>query len=174
MFGSLEGKRHDCTLLRESNVMPKLIQYAYDANGTALCLYGDPAYPLSVHLHSPFQHRPVNPQKQAFDTSMSKVRIAVELLFGNICYWFAFVDLKKKLKCLSAVGKIYLKCAFLTNARTCLYGNTTCAYFDIMPPQKEFFSAGSAARYTRDILGLNFSSHPKHLIYSISLYFKNN
>ena len=31
-----------------------LEQYAFSGNGTPMCLYGDPAYPLRVHLQSPF------------------------------------------------------------------------------------------------------------------------
>ena len=45
---------------------------------------------------------------------------------------------QEKLKLnLSAVGKFYLTCALLTNARTCLYGNITSQYFEIDPPSLE-------------------------------------
>ena len=100
-------------------------------------MYGDPAYPLRNQLQSPFPN-PVTPQQQAFNKSMSKVRIAVEWLFGDIANWWAFVDFKKNLKLgLSAIEKIYLTSALLTNARTCLYGNVTSEYFDISPPTLE-------------------------------------
>ena len=38
MFGPLEGKRHDCALLRISQLLPKLNQHAFGINGNALCL----------------------------------------------------------------------------------------------------------------------------------------
>ena len=69
---------------------------------------------------------------------MSAVRISVEWLFSDIANWFAFIDFKKKCKInLSAVGKFYLVCALLTNARTCLYGNVTSEYFGMSPPELE-------------------------------------
>ena len=68
MFGPLEGKRHDCALLRESNLLPKLNQYAFNQRGDALCLYGDPAYPITNHLQAPFP-TPLTPQEQLYNKS---------------------------------------------------------------------------------------------------------
>ena len=106
MYGPIEGKRHDCSLLRMSNLLPKLTQYAVDTNGNSLCLYGDPAYPLRVHLQCPFRGNRITPQQTAFNRSMSQVRVAVEWLFGDITRWWAFMDFKKNLKInLSAIWK---------------------------------------------------------------------
>ena len=45
---------------------------------------------------------------------MSKVRINVEWIFGDIINYFKFLDFKKDLKLqLSAIGKMYLVCAIL-------------------------------------------------------------
>ena len=138
MYGPIEGKRHDCSLLRMSNLLPKLTQYAVDTNGNSLCLYGDPAYPLRVHLQCPFRGNRITPQQTAFNRSMSQVRVAVEWLFGDITRWWAFMDFKKNLKInLSAIGKMYLICALLTNAKTCLYGNMTSQFFNCDPPSLE-------------------------------------
>ena len=124
MYGPIEGKRHDCALLRLSNLLTKLEQYAISTNGISLCLYGDPAYPIRMHLQCPFRSIAFSPQQIAFNTSMSQVRTAVEWVFGDITKWWAFTDFKKNLKLnLSSVGKMYLICALLTNAKTCLYGN---------------------------------------------------
>ena len=49
MSSVLDGRRHDASILAESGVMNDLEQHAFSPNGTPLCLYGDPAYPLSVH-----------------------------------------------------------------------------------------------------------------------------
>ena len=66
---------------------------------------------------------------------MSKVRVCVEWVFGDITNYFAFLDYKKNLKVgLSAVEKMYVTCGLLQNARTCLYKNTTSIFFDIDPP----------------------------------------
>ena len=141
LFGPIEGRHHDCYLLRESHLLQTLEQYAFDSNGAALCLYGDPAYPLRVHLQAPFKEPRLQPIQQEFNTRMSRTRVTVEWLFGDISSWFAFLDFKKNLKLnLSAVGKMYLVCALLTNARTCLYGNLTSDYFGCEPPiLEEYF-----------------------------------
>ena len=66
---------------------------------------------------------------------MSKVRSSVEWIFGDIIDYFKFLDFKKDLKLdLSPVGKMYIVCALLRNALTCLYGNTTSEFFQLDPP----------------------------------------
>ena len=104
-------------------------------------LYGDPAYTVRVHLQGPFKGAIITPQMQAFNSAISTVRISVECLFGNITNYFKFVDFKKNLKiCLSSVGKMYIVCAILHNALTCLYGNQTSSHFDLNPPSlQEYF-----------------------------------
>ena len=72
---------------------------------------------------------------------MSKVREAVEWLFNNIATSWKFIDFKKNLKIgLSSVGKMYLVCAILRNALTCLCRNMTSEYFDLdQPTLQEYF-----------------------------------
>ena len=66
---------------------------------------------------------------------MSKVRVCVEWVFGDIINYFKFLDFKKNLKVqLSGVGKMYIVCMLLQNGQCCLYGSTTSEYFDIQPP----------------------------------------
>ena len=65
---------------------------------------------------------------------MSQVRVSVEWLFGDVVNYFKFLDFKKVLKiCLSAIGKIYIICALMHNARACLYGSTTSEFFEMSP-----------------------------------------
>ena len=91
----------------------------------------DPAYSQKVNLQRAFGRRPVLiPEENSFKQSMSKVRISVERLFGDILNNFKFVDLRKNLKIgLSEVGKIYTVSALFRNAITCLHGNYT-SFFD--------------------------------------------
>ena len=66
---------------------------------------------------------------------MSRVRVSVEWMFGNITNYFSFVDFKKQMKLhLSPIGKIYFVAALLQNAHTCLYGNLVSDFFDLQPP----------------------------------------
>ena len=79
-----------------------------------MCIYGDPAYPLRVHLQAPFRQRVPTPQMQLFNKSMSAVRCSVEWIFGDIINYLKFLDFKKNLKIgLSQVGKMYIVCAIL-------------------------------------------------------------
>ena len=141
---SSEGKRHDAGMLRDSHLLDDLELHAFSPAPLArpLCLYGDPAYPLRLHLQAPFRNIVLTPQMEEFNRSMSPIRISVEWLFGDITNYFKFIDFKKNLKVgLSAVGKLYIICALLRNALTCLYGNTTSEYFDLDPPTLQDYFA---------------------------------
>ena len=73
-----------------------------------------------------------------FNSSMSKVRVTVEWMFGEVINNFKFTDFKKNLKIgLSCVGKFHRVSAILTNAHTCLYKNNVTQYFAIDPPLLE-------------------------------------
>ena len=71
---------------------------AFDPVGRAMCLYGDPAYPLRVHLQAPFRVGILTRDMEMFNESMSAVRSSVEWLFGDIVNYFKFLDFKKNLK----------------------------------------------------------------------------
>ena len=72
LSGPFEGRRHDSTMLQQSNVLQDLQLIAW-VNGQPLCLYGDPAYPISVHLLSPFR-TPNGQNQRDFNKAMSEVR----------------------------------------------------------------------------------------------------
>jgi hypothetical protein len=107
-----------------------------------MCLYGDPAYPMRVHLQCPYKHANLTANEQAFNSSMSAVRISVEWIFGDISNYFKFLDFKKNMKLqLTAVGKYYLVATILRNALTCLYHNQTYRFFYLDPPTlNDYFS----------------------------------
>nr|XP_058957409.1 uncharacterized protein LOC131784603 [Pocillopora verrucosa] len=126
MFGPVEGRRHDAGMLHDSGLLHNLEAYAYSATGLPMCLYGDPAYPLRVHLQGPFRNPHLTPLMEAYNSSLSSVRVSVEWLFGDIIEYFKFMDFKKNLKIgMSSIGKMYIVCALLQNALSCLYGNNT-------------------------------------------------
>ena len=71
---------------------------------------------------------------EAFNASMSAVRVSVEWLFGDIVSSFKFIDFKKNLKIsLSAISKMYIVSGILRNCITCMYGNSTSKFFDLQP-----------------------------------------
>ena len=134
LAGPFEGKRHDSTMLHESGLLASLQQIAFH-NNQLLCLYGDPAYPLGVHLQAPFRNRDLMPEMREFNKAMSGVRVSVEWMFGNITKYFSFVDFERQMKVnLSAIGKNYCVAALLQNANTCLYENIVSQTFELQPP----------------------------------------
>ena len=74
---------------------------------------------------------------EAFNDSLSNVRTSVEWLFGDILEYFKFMNLKNLKIGLSSIGKLYIVCALLRNAFTCLYGNSTSSFFELDSPTLE-------------------------------------
>ena len=137
LYGPVEGRRHDSAMLAQSGLLIQLQQHSHAQNGRALCIYGDPAYPLRNHLQAPYRsNRFLTHAQRDFNKSMSTVRICVEWVFGDITNYFAFMDFNKNLKIgLSPIGKMYIVCALLHNARACLYKNITTNFFDVETPR---------------------------------------
>ena len=65
-------------MLAESRLLENLEEHAFSPTGQPMCLYGDPAYPLRVHLQAPFREVPIIPEMAAYNQSMSAVRVSVE------------------------------------------------------------------------------------------------
>ena len=118
-----KAKKHDAAMLKDSGLLDDLERNAFSpATGEAMCIYGDPAYPLRLLLQQPFREAPLTAPMEQFNKSMSSVRTSVEWIFGDIVASFKFLGFKKNLKIgLSAVGKHYVVCALLRNALTCMH-----------------------------------------------------
>ena len=120
LYGPVEGKRHDSGMLAESGLLDDLELHSFAPNGDPLCIYGDPAYPLRVHLQAGFKGANLTPQQKEWNKQMSAVRVSVKWIFEDIINYFKFLDFRKNLKVgLSAVSKMYIVCALLHNARCC-------------------------------------------------------
>ncbi|XP_066920034.1 uncharacterized protein [Clytia hemisphaerica] len=142
LFGPIEGRRHDSYMLAQSRLYPLLVQHSRNLNGDPLCIYGDPAYPLRPQLQCPFKGVRITPLQRQWNLAMSSVRVSVEWIFNDIINYFKFIDFRKNLKLgLSAVGKMYIVCVLMQNARSCLYGSITSKFFKIDPPRiTEYFT----------------------------------
>ena len=141
LYGPVEGRRHDSAMLARSGLYTLLEQHSRNQNGNILCIYGDPAYPLRPQLQCPFKGANVTQLQKQWNTAMSSARVSVEWVFNDIVNYFKFLDFRKNLKIgLSAVGKMYIVCVLLQNARSCLYGSITSKFFNIDPPTiNEYF-----------------------------------
>lgn len=76
-----EGCKHDAGML---GLLGELQRSAYSPHGRPMCLYGDPAYPLRVHLQTPSRNAVLPPPMQALNASMRTVWESVEWLFNGI------------------------------------------------------------------------------------------
>ena len=141
LFGPVEGRRHDSGMLADSRLLGLLQRFAVTPDGSQLCIYGDPAYPHRPQLQAPFKGAMLTQEEEDWNKSMSQVRIQVEWMFGDIINYFKFLDFKKNMKVqLSAVGKMYIVCTLLQNARSCVYGSLSADYFGELPPTiEEYF-----------------------------------
>ena len=93
LYGPVEGKRHDSGMPMDSGLLNQLQQYSFDQNQRPLCIYGNPAYPLSVHLQAGFIGARLSQQQIDWNTRMSEKRVSVEWIFGDIITYFKFFRL---------------------------------------------------------------------------------
>ena len=107
-----EGRKHDVSVLADSGLLNDPQRFAFSSTGQPMCLYGDPAYPLRIHLQVSFRNTVRTPALQAFNFSMRAARESVEWLFGDIVNYFKFLDFHKNLKIgLNSVGKRTFQCS---------------------------------------------------------------
>ena len=76
----LEGQKHDAGMLADSQLLHDLHQFAYNPAGQAVCVYGDPAYPIRVPIQGPFRYGVLSSN----NIEMSAVRGSVEWLFRDV------------------------------------------------------------------------------------------
>ena len=136
LFGPIVGSRHDSFMLGQSNLLNKLrdLMPADGSLGPVFSLYGDPAYPQSLHLFGGFRNAiPGSPEAQ-WNTMMSQVRQVVEWGFKEIITQWAFLDNRPRMRILkSPIAKYYVIACFLVNVRNCFYGGQIASYFGAMP-----------------------------------------
>jgi hypothetical protein len=133
LFGPIPGSRHDSFMLAESGLLQQLRQLMpiNGVNGPIFSLYGDPAYPQSHHIFGGFRNPLPGSQEAQWNTTMSKVREAVEWGFKEITMQWSYLDFRSRMKIFqSPIAKYYTIAAFLCNLRNCCYGSQTSVYFD--------------------------------------------
>ena len=102
-------------MLAESGLLQQLQQHAWYGN-RAMNIYGDPAYPISIHLQAPFRGARLTDEQKRYNKAMSSVRISVEWLFGLVSNYFKFIDFKKMQRIgMSPIGKIFIVCSIYCN-----------------------------------------------------------
>ena len=137
MFGPIEGRRHDTTVLKESRLEERLQLLPPDCY-----IYGDQAYPVRTWLLSPFRgpNKPI-PMRR-WNRKMRTVRISVEhgyKIITTLWSHLRYVPAQQVFK--TPVAKQYVACAALTNLHNCLYPNQVAQHFGLTPPSLEEYCA---------------------------------
>ena len=87
---------HDARMLAVSQLYDDLQNFAFDPVGRAICLYGDPANPLRVHLKAPFRVGILTRDMEMFNESMyivfSILRNGLTCLYSNTTAEFFALD----------------------------------------------------------------------------------
>ena len=94
-------------MLFDSGLVNDMGNLSFSPGGQPICVYGDPAYPIRIHLQAPYRQGPLTQQMEDYKKAMSEVRVMVEWLFGDTISSFKFLDYKKNLK-IAALEKCIL------------------------------------------------------------------
>ena len=71
-------------MLVEAHLYDSLERNAFSTTGETMCIYGDPAYPLSIHLQAPLRNRVLTPQMLAYNSSRVLFVLLLIGCFGKL------------------------------------------------------------------------------------------
>ncbi|KIJ51635.1 hypothetical protein M422DRAFT_243936 [Sphaerobolus stellatus SS14] len=144
VYGPVDGRRHDETVLKESGLADILKKHFWTTDGSPLFLYGDPAYTVGPHMLSPYKGPVITPAQQQFNTTMSRIREPIEWIFKEVTQQFSFIDFAHSQKILlTPCALYYLVALLLCNAHTILHYPEISQYFACPPPTlEEYFQGG--------------------------------
>ncbi|KAH9146647.1 hypothetical protein AeRB84_009494 [Aphanomyces euteiches] len=134
MYGPVEGRRHDATVLAMSGILDV---FKDDTMIRRFCVFGDPAYGCGDCIACPFPAAVLGSNEAWFNSNMSSVREAVEWSFHILKSLWSFLNFDKKMIVRTApIGKLWLMATLLMNCHTCFrpHGNQISMYFGVVPP----------------------------------------
>ena len=85
-------------MLADSGLLNDMRNFAFSPADQPMCFYGDPAYPLRIHLQAPYHQGRLTQQMEDYNRAMKEVRVSVEWLFEDIINSFKYLDYKKNPK----------------------------------------------------------------------------
>ena len=139
LFGPVEGRRHDMTLYRQSNIESALSSSVL-YNNNQYYAYSDSAYVLRPFLQVGFKGPHLTDSQKTFNMTMSKLRVSMEWAFKDVKKYFTRVDATQKMNIpRSPVALWYVCSVILWNLKNSLYGSQTSRFFQIDPiPLQEY------------------------------------
>ena len=79
-------------MLIDSNLLQELERNAFSPTGQPMSIYGDPAYPLRIHLQAPYCHGVLTPMMEQYNFDMSSGSLGISSTTSS--FWI----LRKTLK----------------------------------------------------------------------------
>ena len=142
LYGPMEGRRHDATLLRRSGVSDKLKE-VLKKDDIQYYLYGDAAYVLRLWLQTSFDSTTSYEAQLQINGEMNKVRTAVEWNYKEIKQNWVGNDVTRYMHLRQApISLIYVGGALLQNFKLCLEkGGQISAFFGCSAPSLEEYLA---------------------------------
>lgn len=104
LYGSVEGRRHDVILLKNSGLEERV---RADERFGGYYIYGDQAYERTDVFVPPFKGSSLTAAQAADNMSMSEVRASVEWSYEQVVKYERSVDFKSKM-CLGGVPLVTL------------------------------------------------------------------
>ncbi|EJD36683.1 hypothetical protein AURDEDRAFT_73974 [Auricularia subglabra TFB-10046 SS5] len=150
LFGPVEGRRHDQTVLNESGLLAWLDQHSHGPNGEHLVIYCDAGYAMTNRLIVPYTGAQLTADQRRFNYEMSRVREAVEWGFAGVTRSWAFLQQHRQRLLLEPLGLWYIVATLLTNAVNILRPNQISQYFSCPPPSLEEYFSGYPDDYHRE------------------------
>lgn len=140
LFGPLEGRRHDLTLLRQSD-WEQILSNTLTIDGRQYYIFGDSAYLLRPWMMRPFIREFATADQLLFNTQMSSLRVLVEHNYRDLKQFWTSQDYSRQLKVRAApIGLLYRASAIMLNFRTCLYeSGITCNRIGLHPPSLDVY-----------------------------------
>jgi hypothetical protein len=144
VYGSVDGRRHDETVFKESGLQELLEKHFWTPQGDPLFVFGDSGYTIGPHLITPYKGPALTNEQQNFNAKMSRIREPVEWAFKEVATQFTYLDFSRSQKILlSPCGIYYLVSLLLCNAHTILHYPQIPQYFACCPPTlHEYFTGG--------------------------------
>lgn len=144
------GRNHDLRMLRETSIeefLNSLDFPADDSTGEMYHIFGDKGYSQRWRIRCPVEGNNLGPHERMYNEAMAGVRVAVENGFGEVSKFWALVNYKRtqRIQC-SPIAKHYVVAVFLTNCRSCFYGNPISSRFECNPPDISEYVAGMVDR----------------------------
>ena len=62
-----EERKHDAGMLADSGLLNDMGNFAFSPGGQPMCVYGDPAYPLRIHLQTPYRQGRLTQQMEDYN-----------------------------------------------------------------------------------------------------------